>query len=169
MWNLCTADESDICVLVMTLTSVYWWWIWHLCTCDESDICVLVMNLTSVYWWWSYYLCTGDGPDICVLMMNWKSVYWRWFWHLCTGGECDICVLVMELLTVYWCWIWHLCTDDGSPLNRTVDLLCYSWLIIDDIIVLLMKMINELIKWENVILIEAINTPIRHILYKIVF
>ena len=52
-----------ICVLVMTLTSVY------LTVRVYSAICVLMMTLISVY-------LTGVNSDICVLIMTLMSVNW---------------------------------------------------------------------------------------------
>ena len=101
---------SDICLLVMTLTSGYWWSFWEPCTGNDSDICMLVMTLTywywcwllSVYWSWLWYVSTNI-PLI--------SVYWWWLGHLYTADDSDICPLVMTLITVYRWWLWHLCTS----------------------------------------------------------
>ena len=121
LWLQCIVDNpgicvlvlimiSDICLLVMTLTSGYWWSFWEPCTGNDSDICMLVMTLTYWYWcllssvycWWLWYLSTNI-PLI--------SVYWWWLGHLYTADDSDICPLVMILITVYWRWLWHLCTS----------------------------------------------------------
>ena len=75
----CTGNDSDICMLVMTL--IYWYWCWLLS-------CVLLMNLIFIYQYTS---------DICVLVMTLTSVYCWWLWYMSTGEDSDNCVLVMTL------------------------------------------------------------------------
>ena len=87
----CTGNDSDICMLVMTL--IYWYWCW----------------LLSVYCWWIWYLSTNI-PLI--------SAYWWWLWHQYTADDSDICPLVKTLITVYWWWLWHL-TPVSLPREAT--------------------------------------------------
>ena len=92
IWYLSTGDDSDISVLVMTITFGYFLSLWHLCTC----ICVEMMPLISLYWWRLSDMCRGVDSDISELVITLISVYWWKTWSFWSVNDSDTRLLVMK-------------------------------------------------------------------------
>ena len=130
--------------LVLTLISVYWWWLRHLCTKVESNICVLFM--TSIcenakmpdevdrrVYSLGKIICvslSGVDSDICLLMMTLTALYWCCLWYMRTCNDQHLCKCknarwnglancfsnLNNLCTLDWCWLWYLCTGEDSDI-----------------------------------------------------
>ena len=149
-----TGVDSDICLLVISPTSLYWGWIWYLCTiyvehlcklenarwsksasplgkiicvlltCVHSDICLLVISPTSLYWGWLSDICVLFMTRICVNAKMPDEVdrqVYSLVKIICvslSGVDSDICLVMMTLTALYWCWLWYMCTYNDKHLCK---------------------------------------------------
>ena len=128
-----TGVDSDICLLIMTPTSLYWGWIWDLCNIYDTHLC----KCENARWSGpaslfsrQNYLCilTGVDSDICLLMMTLTVLCWGGLWYMCTCYDQYLCkcenarLVLITLTSGYWLWLeillLYMCSQISSRFIR---------------------------------------------------